>query len=116
MELAERALSEAKEIQADNTRAHREAESSAQRILREARDETERLRVDEIEKTKDQILRMQEMAQQEIEREKDAALDTLRQEVADLAIGAAEKILNENLDTGRQKRIVDDFLGDLSKN
>jgi len=40
----------------------------------------------------------------------------LRQEVADLAIRAAEKILRENLDADRQKKLVDDFLGDISSN
>ncbi len=116
LEQAERALSEAKEIQVENTRARREAGASAQRVLREARDGAERLRSVEIDKTKDKILHMQEMARQEIEREKDSALDSLRMEVADLAITAAEKILKESLDKGRQQKIVADFLGDLSKN
>lgn len=116
MAQAERALAEAKVIQDVNTQARREAEASAQRLLRESRDESERLRGVELEKTKSQILNMQEQARQEIEREKDLALDSLRQEVADLAIHAAEKILRENLDAGRQKKIVDDFLSDLSKN
>ena len=116
LEQAERALSEAKEIQAENTRARRESGASAQRILREARDGAERLRSVEIDKPKDKILHMQEMARQEIEREKDSALDSLRMEVADLAITAAEKILKESLDKGRQQKIVADFLGDLSKN
>ena len=81
-----------------------------------SREEAERLRSVEVDKTRAQIQQMQEAAQSEIEREKHSALNSLRQEVADLAISAAEKILRENLDADRQKRIVSDFLKDLPKN
>ena len=116
MEQAERALAEAKQLQSDNTKARREAEAQAQSIIREARDESERLRTEEVDKTRDQIHQLQETAKAEIELEKENALNSLRQEVADLAIQAAEAILRENLDADRQKKIVEDFLGDLSKN
>jgi len=116
MEQAEKALAQAKQLQADNTKARREAEAQAQSILREAREESERLRGVEVDKTRTQIQGMQDSAQAEIEREKQSALDSLRQEVANLAVTAAEKILRENLDADRQKKIVSDFLGDLSKN
>ena len=116
MEQAQRALTEAKQLQADNTKARKEAEGEAQRLIREAREAADGLRNEEISNTKAQILTMQEHAKQEIEREKDSALDSLRQEVADLAINAAEKILSENLDATKQKRIVDDFLKTLPKN
>ncbi|MCZ6705122.1 MAG: F0F1 ATP synthase subunit B, partial [Bacteroidetes bacterium] len=116
MEQADRALSEAKKLQADNTKARKEAEAEGPRLIREAREAADHLRSEEIANTKTQILTLQEQAKQEIERERDSALDSLRLEVADLAISAAEKILNENLDESRQKKIVDDFLSTLSKN
>jgi F-type H+-transporting ATPase subunit b len=113
---AEKALAEARQLQSDNNKARREAEVHSQAILREARDEAERIRTEEVDKTRVQIKQLQDSAQAEIEREKDNALNSLRNEVADLAIQAAEKILRENLDADRQKKIVDNFLGDLSKN
>ncbi len=113
---AERALEEARQIQADNQKARREAEQEAQRILREARDQAERLREEEETRTQQRIRAMQERAQAEIEREKDSALEELRTEVADLAIQAAEKILDENLNAQRQRRLVDHFLDDLPQN
>jgi F-type H+-transporting ATPase subunit b len=113
---AELALAEAKQIQADNQKARREAEQEAQRIMREAREAAERLRAEEIDKTQEKIRSLQEQAKAEIEREKQGALNTLRNEVADLAIQAAEKILQESLDDGRQRRIVQDFIGGMSKN
>ncbi|MEM1126523.1 MAG: F0F1 ATP synthase subunit B [Bacteroidota bacterium] len=116
LEQAEKALAEARQIQADNEKARREAEQEAQRILREARETAEHLRTEELDKTRAQIQHMQEQAQAEIEREKQGALDVLRAEVADLAIQAAGKILTENLDTDRQRRLVDSFISELPKN
>lgn len=116
MDQAERALAEAKKVQADNTKARRESEAEAQRLLREAREEAERLRSEEVGKTREKIQELQENAQAEIEREKQSALADLRREVADLAIQAAEKILSENLDDNRQRKLVDDFIDDLPLN
>lgn len=113
---AEKALSEAKQIQADNEKARREAEREAQRILREARDEAEQVRSDEVVKTREKIQQMQQQAQAEIEREKQGALEELRAEVADLAIRAASKILHEDLNEQRHRRLVDNFIDNLPKN
>ena len=113
---AEKALAEAKQLAADNEKARRDAELQAQQILRDAREAADASRAEQVEKTRAQIRQMQATAEAEIEREKQQALAELRSEVADLAIQAAEKILHENLDAGRQKKIVDDFIADLPKN
>jgi len=110
---AESALDEARKMQADNEAARREAERQAQGILRDARHASDQLRGEEVEKTKAQLSQLQEQARADIEREKTQALVALRAEVADLAIGAAGKILNENLDDDRQRRLVGSFLDDL---
>lgn len=113
---AEKALAEAKEIQAENKQARREAEREAQRILREARKSAEELREEEVAQTRKKIQQMQEQAQAEIEREKQAALQELRDEVADLAVQAASKIMKEDLDADRNRKLVNDFLDDFPKN
>ncbi len=58
---------------------------------------------------------MVEQAKEEIRREKEAALVQLRGEVADLAIMAAGKILDANLDTAKQRQLVDAAITDLNK-
>jgi len=113
---AERALAEAKQIQQENEKARREAEAEAQRVLREAREAADRVRNEEVEKTRDQIRQMKEQAETAIENEKQGALNELRDEVAELAIQAAEKILNETLDAGRQRKLVDQFIDTLPRN
>ena len=113
---AERALEEARQMQADNEAARRDAERQAQAILRDAREESDRQRTAEVEKTTADLAKMQEQARADIEREKQQALTALRTEVADLAIGAAEKILRANLDDARQRQLVDSFIDDLPQN
>lgn len=113
---AERALSEARLIQEENERARREAEKDAQRILQEAREAADRVRSEQIEKTRDEIRRLKEQAAEEIDLEKQSALEELRDDVAELAIHAAEKILRESLDQGRQRRLVDRFIDELPRN
>lgn len=113
---AEQALAEARQLQADNERARRDAELEAQRLLRAAREQADHLRNEEVQKTREQIQQLRDQAQAEIEREKDSALDALRAEVADLAIQAAEKILQETLDAPRQRRLVENFIDELPKN
>jgi len=113
---AEEALKEAKQMQKANEKARREAEQKAQQILRDARESAEALRNEEVEKTREKIRQMQEQAQAEIEREKQGALKELRDEVADLAIQAAGRILKEDVDGDRQRKLVHDFIDDLPKN
>jgi F-type H+-transporting ATPase subunit b len=55
-------------------------------------------------------------AQEEIQRNLESAKLQLRSEVADLAIRAAEKILDETLDETKQKKLVDKFINQLPKN
>lgn len=113
---AERALIEARQIQEENEKARREAEQDAQRILREAREAADRMRTEEVEATRSRIRQMKEQAEADIEREKQSALEELRDEVTELAIRAAEKILQENLDANRQRKLVDRFIDNLPRN
>jgi len=116
MTRAERALAEAKQLQADNESARRDAERQAQTILRDAKEQADAQRTTDLDKTKAEIARMQESARAEIEREKQHALAELRSEVASLAVGAAEKILGREVDADAQSGLVNDFIADLPKN
>ena len=113
---ADRALAEARQLQADNDAARRQAEQQAQVILREAREEAEALRSKDVEKTRAEIAEMRDGARAEIEREKRQALAELRSEVASLAVSGAEKILRKEIDPATQSTLVDEFISELPKN
>ena len=55
-------------------------------------------------------------AKSEIEREKVAAMNTLKDEIANLAVQAAGKIIDENLDAAKQKKIIDGFINKIPQN
>lgn len=57
-----------------------------------------------------------EEARKEIENERDAALQTLRNEVADLVVIATEKILMEKLDKEKDYKLIESFVDNLPKN
>ena len=116
MTRAERALAEAKQLQADNEAARREAEAQAQAILRDARDEAERQREAARTDLREELAVERGRAAAEIERQKEQALGELRSEVATLAVGAAEKILRQKIDATEQRGLVDQFIADLPKN
>jgi F-type H+-transporting ATPase subunit b len=116
LEKAEHAQAEAERILAENKKQLANAEVEAQRILGEGRALGEKLKSEMLEETNRQSRKLVDQAKLEIEREKDAALEALRGEVASLAIGAAGKILDETLDEAKHRKIVDAYLKELPKN
>ena len=116
IERAEFAKSEAERILAENREQLARAESEARRILTEGRTLGEQLKNDIIDQANQHSRKLLEQAKQEIARDKDAAIAQLRGEVANLAIKAAEKILDESLDENKHRKIIEGFLKDLPKN
>jgi F-type H+-transporting ATPase subunit b len=109
LERAEEAKQEAERLLEENRKERAQSEERAQKILNEGRTLGENLKNEIVEKANQQ-------AKQEIERDKEAALSQLREEVASLAIMAAEKILGESLDANKHKKLVDDVLNRLPRN
>ncbi len=116
LERAEEAKREAEQILEENKKNLAKAEEVAQRVLREARELSEKLRAESALKTKAEGNKLLEKAREEIERDKQLAMTQLRGLVAELAIGAAEKILNETIDEAKQKKLVENFINSLGKN
>jgi F-type H+-transporting ATPase subunit b len=116
LEAAEKAMEKAERISNENEKALREAEHKAQQIRKEAMEEADMIRQERIKKAKDDAAHMIEQAKESIEQEKKRALLELRKEVADLAIKSASMILDAELDKDKNKKLVDDFIQDISKN
>jgi F-type H+-transporting ATPase subunit b len=115
LEHAERAQRDAEKLLEENRRQLAQAEERSQRIIREGRDMGERLKAEIVESANQSSARIVEQAKEEIRREKEAALEQLRAEVADLAIGAAGKILDANLDTPKQRELVSAAIRQMQK-
>ncbi len=113
---AEDARKEAERLLAENKIAMAKANEETSRILKEGRELAEQMKNEIVAKAHESAKTMMGQAKDEIAREKETALLQLRNEVADLAVSAAEKIIDETLDAAKQKKIVDSVLNRLPKN
>jgi F-type H+-transporting ATPase subunit b len=115
IEQAEQARQQAQALLEEHRRQVAAAEDQVQRILSEGRALADRHRAEIAEKAENSARHMIAQAKEEIQREKDAALMQLRSEVADLAIGAAGKILDKNLDTPAQRALADAAIREITR-
>jgi F-type H+-transporting ATPase subunit b len=106
---AEKLLAEHKQLIADS-------EEKASELLRNAKAMADKQAADAKEKAQATARLMVENAEREINAQKDAALKSLKEEVATIAIAAAGKIINQNLDEAKHKTLVDEYLTNLPKN
>ncbi|MFH0988556.1 MAG: F0F1 ATP synthase subunit B [bacterium] len=113
---AEKARAEAAQLLKQNEQNLARAEEEFQKIIREGKSLAEKLKEEIVQKAHHQAQRELLAAKDELQRDIDAAKLQLRNEVADLAIRAAGKILDETLDTERHKKIIDKALNQLPKN
>jgi F-type H+-transporting ATPase subunit b len=116
LEEADRARSEAAEMMKQNEKNLARAEEEYQKMIREGRAFAEKIKDEIVVKAKQQAQQELKQASEEIQRNVEAAKVQLRSEIADLAIKAAEKILEETLDETRQKKLTDSVISKLPKN
>lgn len=116
LENAEKQNKEAHELLEQNKKTLAEANSQAQKIIMEGREMANKLRDDIINKANEESRKMVEQAKKEIEQQKETAMAQIKDEISELAIKAAEKIINETLDEKKQKKIIDDFINKIPKN
>lgn len=111
---AQKANADAEAILAKNKTALAKAEAESERIIKEGREYAEKVRSEIVEKANTEARKLTDAAKAEIEMEKQRALTALREEVADLAVKGAEKIIRQNLDAQKQKAVVASMLDDLT--
>ncbi len=116
LEEADRARSQAAEMIKQNEKNLARAEEEYQKMIREGKAFAEKLKDEIVVKAKQQAQQELKQAAEEIQRNVEAAKLQLRSEVADLAIKATEKILEETLDENRQKKLTDSVINKLPKN
>ena len=107
---AERAKKEAEELKAQYESSVSEAKEEANRILREAHDEAETERANIIRRSHEEAENIISAAGESIENERKRVIRQAHAEIADLAIEAASKVIGENLDDEKNRRLVDEFL------
>ncbi|MGB9791381.1 MAG: F0F1 ATP synthase subunit B [Thermacetogeniaceae bacterium] len=112
---AERARAEAEALLEDYRSKLAAAKQEAQEIVAKATKMGEEARSALLEQARAEAAAIMERAQQEIQRERDRALQALRQEVASLAIMAAEKILGRAITREDHMKMVGEFLDEVGE-
>lgn len=117
LKAAEKAKEEIENISADNDRILNEVKLERDALLKEARDMKEQIINEAKEKAKSEAEKIIITAKAQIENEKMAAITTLKNQVAELSIEIAEKILKSELkDAKKQKELVNSALSDKQLN
>ncbi|MCI0448738.1 MAG: F0F1 ATP synthase subunit B [Chlorobi bacterium] len=116
IEKAEYLKQEAEKILEENKKMLAGADEESRKILNESKQLANKMRTELISKTNDDAAKILMQAKAEIEREKIAALNSLKDEIADLAVKAAGKIIDENLDTDKQKKLIENFINKIPQN
>jgi F-type H+-transporting ATPase subunit b len=110
LELADKVREESAQQQAQLDDQLVEARKQGQSIIEDARSAAEKLSDQEREKSKKEAEEFLVKAKNDIERERDSAMDELRSNFGGLAVSAAEQIIQRSLDENTHKDIIDNVL------
>ena len=114
IESAKKDREEAARLVAEQKAAIEAARHDAQKLIAEGRAIAEKMRADLLEKTQHDQQEMLERARRDIAVERDKAIAELRRQAVDLAIAGASKVVEENLDIDKNRKLVEEFLGSLA--
>ncbi|MEO6940145.1 MAG: F0F1 ATP synthase subunit B [Candidatus Kapaibacterium sp.] len=113
---AEQARADAERMIAENKRERARAEEETQKALREGKEYAEKMRTELVAKASEEAKHLLEQAKAEIARDTRAALTQLRSEAADLAVLATGKLLDENMNEERHRKVINSMIADLPTN
>ncbi|HYC51721.1 MAG TPA: F0F1 ATP synthase subunit B [Gemmatimonadaceae bacterium] len=114
IEGAKRDRDEAAALLAEHRAQIENARNEAQKFIAEARVVSEKSRADMLEKTRLEQQEMLERARRDIGVERDKAIMELRREAVDLAIAGASRVVEQNLDSDKNRKLVETFLASLA--
>ncbi len=99
--------------EAEAERILAEARARADQIIEEARKRAEEVAQQVRAQAQEEVKRLQEQARAEMEAERNRMLGELREQIAALAVAAAQKIVQEALDEERQRSLLQEFFAGL---
>ena len=114
---AEKAREEMAALKSGNDQLLKEAREERDRILKEAKEIGDKMRSDAKERAQIEAAQLIANAQREIENQKKAAIEELKNQVASLSIEIAEKLVREKLtDNEKQSALNSKLIQDLKVN
>ncbi|HZJ36804.1 MAG TPA: F0F1 ATP synthase subunit B [Gillisia sp.] len=115
LDSAEKARKEMQNLNADNEKLLQEARLQRDSMLKEARELKERIVTEASSEAQEKADKIVAQAQITIQNEKNAALADLKNQVAELSIEIAEKVIRKELSSSEQQfRLVEEMLEDVT--
>lgn len=104
---------EAEKLKADYEKQLQNARAEAQAIIDKAVKQADKEAQAQLDAIRAQIDREKQVAQAEIKNEREAAIKEMRNEVVNLSMAVAEKLLQKNMDTAINAKLVADCIQKL---
>ena len=115
LEDAERANAEAQRLLEEHKKQIAAARNEAQDILAKAKAVSEKERATLLAKAREEYDALLNRARKDIDAEKEKAIQALRREAVELSIAAASRVIEANLDTDANRKLVTEFLESIGK-
>ena len=112
---AARDREEAKEALAEQTRQLEETRARVQELVAEGRTAGERMREDILADARRQADELLSRARRDVRQELEGAVEELRAEAVDIALAAASKLVQRNLDEEDNRRLVREYLAEIER-
>jgi F-type H+-transporting ATPase subunit b len=113
LERAETTRAEADKLLADYREQLAGAREEANRIIEEARGTAEQVRADLQARAEQEAQATVERAQEEIRAERDRVFSELRDQVADIAVELAGRVVGQSLDRSTHERLIDEYIDEV---
>jgi F-type H+-transporting ATPase subunit b len=114
LQAADTAKAEAQGVLDDYRAQLNDAKTEAGRIIEEARQVADQIKRDQEVRLQSELAELRQRAVADIDAAKANAMSDLRGEVALLAIGAAEAVVQRNLDPATQTQLVEDYINQVA--
>ncbi|MGH2460417.1 MAG: F0F1 ATP synthase subunit B [Chloroflexota bacterium] len=115
MERADAVKLQAARTEEEFARRLADARREGQEIIAQSEKIADRVRQEEMDKTRQEVDQLRARALDDIERERERAVTELRKQVADLALFAAGRVVGRSLDQTSHYRLVDEALAEAGK-
>lgn len=116
LEGAETKRKEAEELLSQYKAQLNEGRVEVQKMIEESRAVGEKLKRDIVDKAADESKQLIKKAQEEIDREKKKALMEIQEQVAELSVQVASKMIRETLETKDHEKLIEDALVQVKEN
>jgi len=112
---AEKAKTELEHLNEESEAIMTKARAEAQTILANGKAAAEKVKEDTIAKAKEQAIKIIKKTEKQIQIEKDKAIADIKQEVVNLSLSVAKKLINKNLNDADNKSLIEETLKKVNK-